>query len=82
MPMYEYGCDKCNKTEVVMSRIDDRKDTIPCNECGTDMPRLISKSSFVCYNGPHVLSTRPDKPFTSKYELKEHMKRNNLESVE
>lgn len=45
MPTYEYECLKCNKVIEVQQRISDTP-LSSCPECGQDVKKLISKSSF------------------------------------
>jgi putative FmdB family regulatory protein len=46
MPIYEYKCLKCNrKLEVVQKFSDDPLTT--CIECGGELKKLISNTSFV-----------------------------------
>ncbi|WP_299081636.1 FmdB family zinc ribbon protein [uncultured Paraglaciecola sp.] len=82
MPLYEYGCSTCGTTETKRSSIADRKSSIVCNDCGGTMPQRLGGVSVVCYNGPHILSTRPFAPFQTKRAMTEHMKRNNLTALQ
>lgn len=46
MPIYEYGCLKCKKEHEIMQKFSD--DPIStCPECGGEMKKLISSTSFV-----------------------------------
>ena len=82
MPMYEYGCKTCGKIETVTSSIANRKDNLHCDECDQPMPQRLGGVNFSCYMGPHILSTRPHKPFATKRAMTEHMKRNNLTALQ
>ncbi|TAN42613.1 MAG: zinc ribbon domain-containing protein [Nitrospirae bacterium] len=46
MPIYEYECQKCRKAIEVMQKFSDAPITT-CEECGGDMKKLISNTSFV-----------------------------------
>lgn len=46
MPIYEYECVKCNKNHEVMQKFSDAPLTT-CSECGGEMKKLISNTSFV-----------------------------------
>jgi putative FmdB family regulatory protein len=46
MPVYEYECTKCNKQFEIMQKISDDPLTI-CSECGGDLKKLITNTSFV-----------------------------------
>jgi len=49
MPVYEYQCDECGlKVEKLwkLMSVAQTKDTIPCEECNTDMRKLVSAASF------------------------------------
>lgn len=46
MPIYEYECKKCRSAVEVMQKFSDEPITI-CAECGGDMKKLISNTSFV-----------------------------------
>lgn len=45
IPIYEYKCKLCNKVIEKIQKISDIPLTI-CEECGGELTRLISKSSF------------------------------------
>ena len=46
MPIYEYECTKCSKHFEIMQKISD--DTLTsCRECGGDLKKLITNTSFV-----------------------------------
>ncbi len=47
MPMYEYGCNKCNNISEEIRDYEERDDEMRC-DCGGDMQRLHnSKTHFV-----------------------------------
>lgn len=46
MPLYEYQCRSCGKVHEVMQRYTDLPLT-KCPECGGEMKKLISNTSFV-----------------------------------
>ena len=45
MPIYEYGCSKCQKIHEVTQKLADKPLT-KCPECGGKVEKLISRSSF------------------------------------
>lgn len=46
MPLYEYRCDKCQKTMTQLRRIAERHDPLPCRECGGGTRLLPSTFSI------------------------------------
>ena len=46
MPVYEYQCRSCGKLHEIMQRYTDEPIT-KCPECGGEMKKLISNTSFV-----------------------------------
>ncbi len=50
MPVYEYECSKCKKIFEVQQRIADDPLTT-CSECGGEVRKLISRSSFQLKGG-------------------------------
>lgn len=46
MPIYEYECMKCNKIHEVMQRFNEEP-LKNCPECGGELRKLISHSSFI-----------------------------------
>ncbi len=50
MPIYEYKCRSCNEHMEVMQKISDPKLTV-CPECGGELTKLISNTSFVLKGG-------------------------------
>ncbi|RMG67151.1 MAG: zinc ribbon domain-containing protein [Nitrospirae bacterium] len=46
MPIYEYLCQKCNKELEVVQKFSDEPLTT-CPECGGELKKLISASSFI-----------------------------------
>ena len=45
MPIYEYECTKCGKTEEAIQKFSDKPLT-KCNHCAGKLHKLISQSSF------------------------------------
>jgi len=45
MPIYEYQCEKCGKTEEVIQKFSDAPLTT-CSHCSGKLHKLISQSSF------------------------------------
>lgn len=50
MPVYEYECSKCEKVFEIQQRIADAPVTV-CAECGGEVRKLISMSSFQLKGG-------------------------------
>lgn len=46
MPIYEYECLQCGKNHEVMQKFSDAPLTV-CPECGGELKKLISNTSFV-----------------------------------
>lgn len=46
MPLYEYECNECGKNHEVIQRFSDKPLTT-CPECGGEVKKLISNTSFV-----------------------------------
>ena len=46
MPIYEYQCVSCEKITEVMQKFSDAQLTV-CPECGGELKKLISNTSFV-----------------------------------
>jgi putative FmdB family regulatory protein len=46
MPIYEYVCLKCNREHEIIQKFSDRP-IANCPECGGEMKKLISNTSFV-----------------------------------
>ena len=49
MPIYDFKCKSCEHTFEVLQKYSD--DNPPCEECGKDTERLISKTSFILKGG-------------------------------
>ena len=45
MPIYEYECEKCHKISEALQHFSDQP-LIVCEQCGGNLHKLISKSSF------------------------------------
>lgn len=50
MPIYEYGCVECGKQIEAFQKINDDPLTV-CPECGGELSKLISNTSFVLKGG-------------------------------
>lgn len=50
MPIYEYECLQCGKNHEVMQKFSDAPLTV-CPECGGEVKKLISNTSFVLKGG-------------------------------
>jgi putative FmdB family regulatory protein len=52
MPIYEYGCSQCGKTQDVMQKMSDPAPTT-CGNCGAEntLSRQVSRTSFVLKGG-------------------------------
>ena len=44
MPLYEFGCEECGQVVEALQKYDDPAPG--CEQCSTDMKRLISRTSF------------------------------------
>lgn len=51
MPIYEYRCPHCNKVFEEWVHLSDAQSMVPCPDCGTESPRIISETSFVLRGG-------------------------------
>lgn len=52
MPVYDMYCNKCNKTEEIILKLDDYNKNIPCPTCGEIMTRCIgNKGGFILKGG-------------------------------
>jgi putative FmdB family regulatory protein len=45
MPIYEYECPKCKKTDTIFQR-NYNELTLECSECKTKMKKIISHTTF------------------------------------
>ena len=45
MPIYEYGCEKCEKKHEILRKVSD-SGTATCPDCGCEMKKLVSNSTF------------------------------------
>lgn len=52
MPIYEYGCSQCGKTQDVLQKISDPAPS-KCEHCGAEdtLSRQVSRTSFVLKGG-------------------------------
>ena len=51
MPIYEYRCPHCNKVFEEWVHLSDAQSMVPCPDCGTESPRIISETTFVLRGG-------------------------------
>lgn len=47
MPIYEYECPQCGKVFEEWGKASDSHKEVPCPQCGTPSPRIMSRTSFV-----------------------------------
>jgi putative FmdB family regulatory protein len=47
MPMYEYGCAKCEVVAEEIRDVEKRNDPLTCPECGGEMKREFAATTFV-----------------------------------
>lgn len=47
MPIYEYQCPKCGRVFEEWVKSSEAHKDEPCPDCGTDSPRIMSRTSFV-----------------------------------
>jgi len=71
MPIYEYECLSCGKQCEVIQKFDD-KPLNSCPDCGGDMHKLISQTSFVLKGtGWYVTDyARPERKKAKETEVK------------
>ena len=58
MPIYEYKCMKCNEQIEVMQKMSDDPLT-ECTECGGELKKLITGTSFVLKGGGWYVTDYP-----------------------
>jgi putative FmdB family regulatory protein len=58
MPIYEYQCEKCSRRFEVMQRMTEPL-LATCEQCGGQVRRLISQSSFVLKGGGWYVTDYP-----------------------
>ncbi len=75
MPIYEYECLSCGKQCEVIQKFNDEP-LNSCPDCGGDMHKLISQTSFVLKGtGWYVTDyARPERKKTKEAELKSDIK--------
>jgi putative FmdB family regulatory protein len=75
MPIYEYECLSCGKQCEVIQKFNDEP-LNSCPDCGGDMHKLISQTSFVLKGtGWYVTDyARPERKKTKETELKSDIK--------
>lgn len=44
MPIREYQCEKCGKTAEKLEKMDDRKESIECGDCGGKAIKIYSRT--------------------------------------
>jgi len=69
MPLYEYYCDQCGKTIEALQKFSDDPLT-KCEECGGELKKLISKSSFAFRCGGFYATDYKNKPKENKTSAK------------
>ena len=80
MPIFDYQCPRCNKTEEHFVRKHD--DLVQCPDCLVSMNRLPAVPNMHLFpeEGIHLKHVCPGgKTFHSKNEMKKYAKENNLE---
>lgn len=65
MPLYEYECSKCGKVIEALQKFSDDPLT-KCEECGGELKKLISKSSFAFRCGGFYATDYKNKPKENK----------------
>ena len=74
MPIYEYGCTECGKHIEAFQKVSDDP-LSECPECGGELSKLISNSSFVLkgggwyadgYGAPPEAKAKDGKPTSKK----------------
>jgi len=46
MPLYEYRCPNCSKTQTAIRKINERLDSPECQDCKVSTKQILSKSSL------------------------------------
>jgi putative FmdB family regulatory protein len=64
MPIYEYQCDNCGKTEEAIQKFSDAPLT-SCSNCSGNLHKLISQSSFHLKGTGWYVTDYADKPKTT-----------------
>lgn len=65
MPVYEYGCLKCGKKHEIMQKFSDAPMAV-CPDCGGDVKKLISTTSFVLKGTGWYMTDYADKKSPDK----------------
>lgn len=61
MPVYEYVCEKCNKTTEALRRMSDADESIACEHCGSSKTkRAHSVFAASSGSGSHSMPSMPD----------------------
>lgn len=60
-PMYEYECTECGKTIEAIQKFSDDPLT-ECEECGGELKKLVSKSSFALKGKGWYVTDYKNKP--------------------
>jgi putative FmdB family regulatory protein len=67
MPIYEYHCEKCNKTTEISHGMSEKR--FPkCPKCGKKMERIISRNSFQLKGSGWYKTDYAKKPAAGKKE--------------
>lgn len=87
MPIYEFQCKECGEIGEMAFRISDCPDAVQCT-CGGEAPKIISRSAVQCdgandvswlKSAEQVIKPDYEKPWESRKDYKECLKRNGLE---
>jgi putative FmdB family regulatory protein len=65
MPVYEYGCMKCGKKHEIMQKFSDAPMAV-CPDCGGEVKKLISNTSFVLKGTGWYVTDYADKKSSDK----------------
>jgi len=69
MPIYEYHCEKCDKTTELTHGMSEKKSP-KCPKCGKKMERIISRNSFQLKGTGWYKTDYPKKSASSAKEKK------------
>lgn len=68
MPVYEYGCLKCGEKHEILQKFNDAPMAV-CPDCGGEVKKLISNTSFVLKGTGWYMTDYADKKSPDKGKL-------------
>ena len=87
MPTYEYECKKCGYVQERVFKVADCLDKVDCRHCGNEATKIISKTAIQCdsandvswlKSAEQVIKPQHEKPWDTRKDYKDCLKRNNL----